>query len=604
VLVVVALLALGAYTFSEFMLVEAEATRAYGREVQARAAADSGIVMAASLLEKRYVENPPNVHSNPQYFQGVLVRDSTNAGRRCRFSVLSAAEQDTSNRTVRYGLCDESAKLNLNTMAAWLTASTITSSQAETMLTNLSPDVTIGIADAILDWMDPDQTPMQNGAEMEHYQGLTPPYPTKDNQLDSLGELLLVRDITPTILFGEDTNHNGILDPNENDGAATLPLDNADGTLQRGLSQFLTVYSRENNLRPDASPRININQPDLNALYQALTGVFDEKTATFMVAYRQFGPAGGAGGGSGSGGSGSGGGSGGSGGSSGGGGSGGGGGGSGGGGSGGMSGGSSGGGGAGKSGGGGGGMSSGGGASGGGASGGGRSGSSSGGGAGGSSGGGGSSSSPSSPLPSAGQTQVAGMIVTNGGTYQVKSLYELFGASSRPTINGVSQTLPSPWTTSTGDLQANAPKLLSNLTLTDQPYIDGRININLAPREVLLGIPNMTPSLADSIVGSQIKPSTGQSTSSDEPADRLTTAWLVTSGLLSVNTLEQLDPYITARGDVFHMQSVGYFDGGGPMARVDALIDATQIPPQVVFLRDLTELGRSSSGQLLMPGSR
>src|SRR5579871_6644177 len=79
VLVVVALLALGAYTFSEFMIVEAEATTAYGREVQARAAADSGIVMAASLLEQRYVENPPNVHSNPQFFEGVLVRDSTSA---------------------------------------------------------------------------------------------------------------------------------------------------------------------------------------------------------------------------------------------------------------------------------------------------------------------------------------------------------------------------------------------------------------------------------------------------------------------------------------------------------------------------------------------
>src|SRR5262245_41943976 len=56
VLVVIALLALGAYTFSEFMIIEAEATSAYGREVQARAAADSGVEMAASLLSKRFEE--------------------------------------------------------------------------------------------------------------------------------------------------------------------------------------------------------------------------------------------------------------------------------------------------------------------------------------------------------------------------------------------------------------------------------------------------------------------------------------------------------------------------------------------------------------------
>jgi hypothetical protein len=35
------------------------------------------------------------------------------------------------------------------------------------------------------------------------------------------------------------------------------------------------------------------------------------------------------------------------------------------------------------------------------------------------------------------------------------------------------------------------------------------------------------------------------------------------------------------------------------MARVEAVIDATQIPPQVVFMRDLTELGRGFSNSLL-----
>ena len=41
------------------------------------------------------------------------------------------------------------------------------------------------------------------------------------------------------------------------------------------------------------------------------------------------------------------------------------------------------------------------------------------------------------------------------------------------------------------------------------------------------------------------------------------------------------------------MQSIGYFDEGGPMARVEAVIDVNQGKPRVVYYRDLTDLGRS-----------
>jgi hypothetical protein len=592
VLVVVALLALGAYTFAEFMLVESRASATYGREVQARALADSGVEMAASLLAKRYEEHPDSYYSNPQWFSAVLVRDAASPKGKGRFSVVSAAESDTSGRTIRFGLFDESAKLNLNTLSTWINAKTITAAQAETMLMGLSPDITVDIADAILDWLDSDQTSMQNGAELDYYQGLTPPYATKDNLLDSLDELLLVRGVTPQILFGEDANHNGVLDAEENDGM----LDNGDGMLQRGLSTFLTVYSREINLRIDGTPRFNVNGSDMQALYDAVAAEFDAKTATFFVAYRMFGPAGGAGGGNSAGGSGGN-----------------------------SAGGNAGGTGA---------ASSGGnntssknatgGSTGSGATGAtGATGASSAGGtgasgtssagtsgsnmstssqSGSSSGGTGSSGSGKSATPS--QNTVAGIDVSKGPTYTIKSLYEFFGAKTSGLINGATNQLSSPWSSSNTDLQTNVSHVLEALTLTDNPYIPGRINVNLAPREILAGLPApMTPAIADSIFGSQVKPTSGQSSSSSESADRLTTAWLVLSGILTINQLEQLDPFITARGDVFHMQSVGFFDGGGPMARVEAVIDATQTPPQVIFMRDLTELGRGFSQTLLTTGS-
>jgi hypothetical protein len=216
----------------------------------------------------------------------------------------------------------------------------------------------------------------------------------------------------------------------------------------------------------------------------------------------------------------------------------------------------------------------------------------------------GSKSAGSSKSAAPSQNTVAGIDVSKGPTYTVKSLYEFFGAKSSPTINGATSQLTSPWSSSNTDIQTNVAHVLEALTLTDNPYIDGRINVNLASREVLVGLPApMTEAIADSIVGSQIKPTSGQSSSSDQSADRLTTAWLVLSGILTINQLEQLDPFITSRGDVFHMQSVGYFDGGGPMARVEAVIDATQTPPQVIFMRDLTELGRGFSPALLTTGT-
>lgn len=200
---------------------------------------------------------------------------------------------------------------------------------------------------------------------------------------------------------------------------------------------------------------------------------------------------------------------------------------------------------------------------------------------------------------------VLGMDISKGAQYQIQSLYELPGAQTRGVVNGASQTLTSPWKTTTDDLKENLPIITDKLTLTDAQYIDGRININTAPREILMalaGLQGMSESLVDTIYGAQTHQATGAG-SFDVPSEKLITGWLVTDNVLGINTLENIDPLITGRGDVFHVQSVGYFEGGGPMARVEAVIDATQDPPQVIFRRDLTELGRGFSALLLSTGS-
>ncbi len=51
-----------------------------------------------------------------------------------------------------------------------------------------------GLADAVVDWLDTDSTPVsQAGAEDDFYLGLTPPYRTANTRMESLSELLLLR---------------------------------------------------------------------------------------------------------------------------------------------------------------------------------------------------------------------------------------------------------------------------------------------------------------------------------------------------------------------------------------------------------------------------
>ena len=69
--------------------------------------------------------------------------------------------------------------------------------------------------------------------------------------------MLYVQGVTPQLLFGNDLNRNGILDPDEDDGT---------GALDMGWSAYLTIYSRELNVDSQGNPRIYVNDPNLQSL--------------------------------------------------------------------------------------------------------------------------------------------------------------------------------------------------------------------------------------------------------------------------------------------------------------------------------------------------
>lgn len=52
---------------------------------------------------------------------------------------------------------------------------------------------------AILDWIDRDKNPHLNGVESDFYEGLEPPYKSKDAYMDDISELQLLRGMTPEI---------------------------------------------------------------------------------------------------------------------------------------------------------------------------------------------------------------------------------------------------------------------------------------------------------------------------------------------------------------------------------------------------------------------
>lgn len=123
------------------------------------------------------------------------------------------------------------------------------------------------VAAAIADWIDQDDN-TESGAETDYYATLDPPYAAKNGPFDTVEEMLLVKGVTPELLYGEDANRNGVLDPNEDDGDETYPPDDQDGVLDGGLMDYLTVYSYENNVAADGTPRVNINGEDQNQMQQ------------------------------------------------------------------------------------------------------------------------------------------------------------------------------------------------------------------------------------------------------------------------------------------------------------------------------------------------
>lgn len=232
-------------TLSLVFRVKAEQTAAAGSAGgdQAWCAAMSGVREAIRLAGRAGEDDSLWMH-NPSAFRDRLVFDDVT--ERWFFTVYADGIEGQEVQP-RFGLSDEAGKIDVN--------------HAEESILIALPGMTRSLAHGILDFIDADSVPRPEGAEQEFYDALAKPYLIHNRPLSSIEELLLVRGVTPGLLYGEDANWNGRLDPNEDDGDAQFPADNKDGRLDAGLRHLLTVSSYEPGHDDKHGPRTNVNDP-------------------------------------------------------------------------------------------------------------------------------------------------------------------------------------------------------------------------------------------------------------------------------------------------------------------------------------------------------
>jgi len=528
VLFVLVLVALLSAMFSFRVNADLASQQAIAYRLQTRLAAEAGIERVRMMIRDQRFEFD-TWYNNPDELHRIIVwsevEDDATIGTNeefnddslmtYRFSIVADDPTDA-EEFVRFGITDESSKLNLNvaTGAQLLELVTAAADGDEEIIPQL-------IVDAILDWRDEDAQPRGEAGDTEdlYYQDLPRPYRVKNAPFDTVEELLLVKGVTGRLLYGEDFNRTGILEPNEKDGDYTFPLDNEDDILNQGMYPYLTVRSYETNVANDNRPRTYLLGPE-EEVRAALELEFPGETQLidFIV-------------------------------------------------------------------------------------------------------------SATRPNNAKGGTPEQPDNTENGGQDNSQEPEDGENEDTNPE-NGEEEDAPDEDTRQEGETEAeddgsnggesddeayvnrpirspatllfsrqigslleespvtseHLPVLTDRFTVVapDRQKIVGLINVNTAPRQVLALLPELTSEQVAAIL---------EARRSVTDEDRLTTAWLVTDGVLDIETYDEIAPLITARGQQFMVESLGYADHIGMVTRLEVVLDLVGPIPQTIHYRDLTRIG-------------
>jgi hypothetical protein len=192
------------------------------------------------------------------------------------------------------------------------------------------------------------------------------------------------------------------------------------------------------------------------------------------------------------------------------------------------------------------------------------------------------------PAARAGKEEAAAVDLSTPARFRIESVLDLVDARVEVPASGEAKPriVAGPFRSDPAELREYLPRLLDRTSVAGGPVIFGRINVNLAPREVLRAVPGMDAATVDQVLAARA------SRPSPEDPDRRHATWLLTEGVLSVARMKELLPYLTGGGDVVRAQVVATLDPPGRWMRAETVVDATARPARQVYWKDLRLLGR------------
>ncbi len=192
------LMAAVASEFAFCMRTEINSTRNFKEELESSFLAESGIELAmAEILEEA------DFHMLGSKGSLVFAKTRSTEIEETGETVESLDEKEPKRidiplgaGTVSYRIIDENRKININKAPKNVLLKLLEMGGV------IDEELRDSIADSILDWVDVDDLHRLNGAEEDYYEKMPEPYSCKNSLIDNPEELILIKDITPEILFG------------------------------------------------------------------------------------------------------------------------------------------------------------------------------------------------------------------------------------------------------------------------------------------------------------------------------------------------------------------------------------------------------------------
>lgn len=328
VMVVVVMMALAAYGFVYLMQAEYTSVAFTREHAQAREAClsgqDYGLIWAGLSRAERQMQLQTSREQD--LFAGILLEqdDIEESGPGWGFSIVTPSSFGAAPATWRFGLVNESSKINLNRLAQWekqspghaaLALSTlpgITELQLAELLTALGIQATLPTPSVVgsseqfgVQGIDPGPT----NSGIPNPEATSVPSLSLGKRPRSLTDLVTQGIVSYEQMWGPDRDRNYTndqfanslvnldvnaydLDSSEEWTEAVESRENDEAT--SGLipwRELLTFDSAEQNVTFDGLPRTWINQPNLAELQQSLLKTWPSEWVEFVLAYRQYGPA-------------------------------------------------------------------------------------------------------------------------------------------------------------------------------------------------------------------------------------------------------------------------------------------------------------------------